>query len=193
MATTQVGVPDVAAHMFIFYYAVLSEVSPPTALAAFAAAALTGGNPFRTMMLTWKYTLPGVPGAVCLLPEPGGLGILLQAPLPDVLWTTATAATGVVALAVGFGGWLWGPATFVERAGAVLGGLLLFYANPVTDAVGLVIFVAVLVAGWVRSRLAASTAPSPTHETGGNPAGSSFACRRLDGGAPPAEEVDQRK
>ena len=57
-ALTQVGVAPVAAHMFIFYYAVLSEVSPPTALSPFAAAALTGGNPFRTMMLTWKYTLP---------------------------------------------------------------------------------------------------------------------------------------
>ena len=44
-AMTQVGVPDVAAHMFIFYYAVLSEVSPPTALSPFAAAAITGGTP----------------------------------------------------------------------------------------------------------------------------------------------------
>ena len=56
-ALTDVGVPEVAAHMFIFYYAVLSEVSPPTALSPFAAAAITGGNPFTTMMLTWKYTL----------------------------------------------------------------------------------------------------------------------------------------
>ena len=57
-ALVQSGVPVAAAHMFIFYYAVLSEVSPPTALSPFAAAAITGGNPFRTMMLTWKYTLP---------------------------------------------------------------------------------------------------------------------------------------
>jgi TRAP-type uncharacterized transport system fused permease subunit len=57
-ALVQSGVPAPAAHMFIFYYAVLSEVSPPTALSPFAAAAITGGNPFRTMMLTWKYTLP---------------------------------------------------------------------------------------------------------------------------------------
>jgi TRAP-type uncharacterized transport system fused permease subunit len=57
--------------MFIFYYAVLSEVSPPTALSPFAAAALTGGNPFRTMMLTWKYTLPAflVPFVFTLTPE----------------------------------------------------------------------------------------------------------------------------
>ena len=57
-ALVQVGVAPAAAHMFIFYYAVLSEVSPPTALSPLAAAALTGGNPFRTMMVTWKYTLP---------------------------------------------------------------------------------------------------------------------------------------
>ena len=65
--------------MFIFYYAVLSEVSPPTALSPFAAAAITGANPFRTMMLTWKYTLPAflVPFVFTLSPE--GLGVLLQA------------------------------------------------------------------------------------------------------------------
>ncbi len=73
-ALVQAGVSDVAAHMFIFYYAVLSEVSPPTALSPFAAAALTGGNPFATMMLTWKYTLPAflVPFVFTLTPEGAG-------------------------------------------------------------------------------------------------------------------------
>ncbi len=77
-ALVQAGVSDVAAHMFIFYYAVLSEVSPPTALSPFAAAALTGGNPFATMMLTWKYTLPAflVPFVFTLTPE--GAGVLMQ-------------------------------------------------------------------------------------------------------------------
>ena len=46
----KLGVPDFAAHMFIFYYAVLSEVSPPTALSPFAAAAITGGDPYKTTM-----------------------------------------------------------------------------------------------------------------------------------------------
>ena len=57
-ALTKLGVPDFAAHMFIFYYAVLSEVSPPTALSPFAAAAITGGDPYRTTLQSWKYTLP---------------------------------------------------------------------------------------------------------------------------------------
>ena len=73
-ALTSVGVPPMAAHMFIFYYAVLSEVSPPTALAPFAAASLTGGRPFRTMILTWKYALAGVPRAVRLHAGPARRG-----------------------------------------------------------------------------------------------------------------------
>ena len=57
-ALIKLGVPDYAAHMFIFYYAVLSEVSPPTALSPFAAAAITGGDPYRTTLQSWKYTMP---------------------------------------------------------------------------------------------------------------------------------------
>jgi TRAP-type uncharacterized transport system fused permease subunit len=136
-AMINVGVAPFAAHMFIFYYAVLSEVSPPTALAPFAAAALTGGQPFRTMMLTWKYTLPAflVPFAFTL--DPRGLGLLLRAPLPDIVWSAGTAAIGIVALAAGFGGWIRRAASGPERALAVAGGLLLFYPAPVTDAAGL--------------------------------------------------------
>ena len=139
-ALTLVGVPDFAAHMFIFYYAVLSEVSPPTALSPFAAAAITGGNPFKTMMLTWKYTLPAflVPFAFTLSPE--GAGVLLQAPLGDVVRTVGTAVVGVSALAMGLGGWLTRPATTLERVVAVAGGLLLFYATTVTDIIGVVLF-----------------------------------------------------
>jgi TRAP-type uncharacterized transport system fused permease subunit len=143
-ALVQSGVPPVAAHMFIFYYAVLSEVSPPTALSPFAAAALTGGNPFETMMLTWKYTLPAflVPFVFTLSGE--GMGVLLQAPLREVLTASLTAAIGVVSLAAGFGGWIRGPAAPLERVALVCAGLLLFYASTWTDAAGLAITVVVL-------------------------------------------------
>jgi TRAP transporter 4TM/12TM fusion protein len=151
-ALTEVGVPEVAAHMFIFYYAVLSEVSPPTALSPFAAAAITGGNPFKTMMLTWKYTLPAflVPFAFTLSPE--GLGVLLQAPLVDTVTTVSTAVVGILALAMGFGGWLRREATMVERTIAVGGGLLLFYATTMTDVAGAVLFVAAIAMHLNRTR-----------------------------------------
>lgn len=151
-ALTEVGVPAVAAHMFIFYYAVLSEVSPPTALSPFAAAAITGGNPFKTMMLTWKYTLPAflVPFAFTLSPE--GLGVLLQAPLPDIARTVLTAIIGILALAMGLGGWLRQATNTPERVMAVIGGLLLFYATTMTDLVGGAFFAVAIALHLARTR-----------------------------------------
>jgi len=150
-ALQQSGVPDFAAHMFIFYYAVLSEVSPPTALSPFAAAALTGASPFETMMLTWKYTLPAflVPFVFTLSHE--GEGALLRGPLQDIVLTTVTAAVGVAALAGGLGGWVRGPASWPERAGLIAGGLLLFYAAPWADAAGLTVSAVVLFLHSIRT------------------------------------------
>ncbi len=162
-ALTQVGVAPVAAHMFLFYYAVLSEVSPPTALSPFAAAAITGGNPFRTMMLTWKYTLPAflVPFVFTLSGE--GLGILLQAPLSDVIRSSLSAALGIAALAVAFGGWLWRAASMPERIGAAAGGLLLCYASAASDVIGIALIVVVTIAHVARIR---SRAQSPISSGG---------------------------
>jgi TRAP-type uncharacterized transport system fused permease subunit len=136
---TQVGVSPAAAHMFIFYYAVLSEVSPPTALSPFAAAAITGANPFRTMMLTWKYTIPAflVPFAFTLAPE--GMGLLMKAPLGTILWTSGTAALGVAAMAFGAGGWLRQKANVPERSMAIVSGLLLIYPASTIDLVGFIL------------------------------------------------------
>src|SRR5690606_3848921 len=84
-ALVKAGVPDFAAHMFIFYYAVLAEVSPPTALAPFAAAAITGGGPYLTTLQAWKYTLPVfiVPFAFVL--EPVGTGLLFKGDLQQIV------------------------------------------------------------------------------------------------------------
>jgi TRAP transporter 4TM/12TM fusion protein len=150
-ALVQSGVALPAAHMFIFYYAVLSEVSPPTALSPFAAAAITGGNPFKTMMLTWKYTLPAfvVPFAFTLTPE--GAGLLLESPGAGTLWTTLTAAIGVAAFAAAFGGWILRPATMLQRALMAVAGVLLFFADLRMDATGLALSGLVLVLHWRSS------------------------------------------
>jgi TRAP-type uncharacterized transport system fused permease subunit len=150
-ALTQVGVNPAAAHMFIFYYAVLSEVSPPTALSPFAAAAITRANPFRTMMVTWKYTIPAflVPFAFTLAPD--GMGLLLQAPAVTVLWSSLTAALGVAALAFGVGGWLRRQANVLERTLAVVAGLLLVYPDITSDLVGVAVLVAALLLHVGRS------------------------------------------
>ena len=143
-ALVHAGVPNAAAHMFIFYYAVLSEVSPPTALSPFAAAALTGGNPFATMMLTWKYTLPAflVPFMFTLTPE--GLGILMDGTPRDIAGVTLSASAGIAALAVALGGWIRHRASRVERGLAGVAGALLCYAAGPADLAGLALFALVL-------------------------------------------------
>jgi TRAP-type uncharacterized transport system fused permease subunit len=151
-AMISVGVAPAAAHMFIFYYAVLSEVSPPTALAPFAAAALTGGNPFRTMMLTWKYTLPAFLVPFVFTLDPRGMGLLLRGPAVELVLATATAALGVAAVAAGFGGWMHRAATWPERVLAAAGGVLLCYPAGLADAAGVALTAAAVALHARRTR-----------------------------------------
>ncbi len=152
------GIPPAAAHMFIFYYAVLSEVSPPVALSPFAAAALTGGNPYKTMMITWKYALPAflVP---FMFTQPDGIAMLLRdTTITDALVATGTAAAGIISLTTGVGGYLLRRASLGERAVLVVAGLLLLSPNDVADLVGLALFGATLVLQVVAGRKAPSAA-----------------------------------
>jgi TRAP-type uncharacterized transport system fused permease subunit len=151
-AMTKVGVPDVAAHMFIFYYAVLSEVSPPTALSPFAAAAITGAKPVPTMMRTWKYTLPAFVFPFAFTSSRQGLGLLMQAPLGDIVMSVGSALIGIMALSAGLGGWISRQASIPERVLATAGGLLLFYAGTIADLAGLIVFAAAVTLHLIRTR-----------------------------------------
>ena len=146
-ALIKLGVPDFAAHMFIFYYAVLSEVSPPTALSPFAAAAITGGNPYRTTLQAWKYTLPAFVVPFVFVLDPAGVGLLLKTPpsgsWAQVAWIAITACLGIAALATGSQGWLVRRCGPLERAILIVCGLALVYPAPATDLVGVVGVVAV--------------------------------------------------
>jgi TRAP transporter 4TM/12TM fusion protein len=150
-ALVQVGVAEVAAHMFVFYYAVLSEVSPPTALSPFAAAALTGGNPLRTTMLSWKYTAPAfiVPFAFTI--DPRGLGLLLQASAGAVVWSLLTASFGVLAIVVSAAGWIRRAASPVERALAAIAAALLFVPSVAVALTGAVLLAVVVAVHWRRA------------------------------------------
>ena len=128
-ALIKLGVPDFAAHMFIFYYAVLSEVSPPTALSPFAAAAITGGDPYKTTLQAWKYTMPAFLLPFVFVLDPIGVGLLLNVPKGgswiDVVLIAAKAGLGMLALAGAAQGWMLRQTTRLERYLLLLSGLLL--------------------------------------------------------------------
>jgi TRAP transporter 4TM/12TM fusion protein len=118
-AMIQLGVPDFAAHMFIFYYAVLSEVSPPTALSPFAAAAITGGEPYATTLQSWKYTMPAFLVPFIFVLDPLGVGLLLSVPkgggTTEIVWIGVMTALGIVGFAIALQGWLLRPIGFGLR------------------------------------------------------------------------------
>jgi TRAP-type uncharacterized transport system fused permease subunit len=132
-ALTKLGVPDYAAHMFIFYYAVLSEVSPPTALSPFAAAAITGGDPYMTTLQSWKYTLPAFLVPLVFVLDPQGVGLLLNIPKGgswvDIIQITAKTALGLVALGAAAQNWGLRRNTGLERVLYLVAGLLLVFPS----------------------------------------------------------------
>src|SRR6187401_1309169 len=132
-ALIKLGVPDYAAHMFIFYYAVLSEVSPPTALSPFAAAAITGGDPYKTTLQSWKYTLPAFLVPFVFVLDPQGVGLLLAIPKGgswlDILEITIKTTLGLLALASVAQNWALRQNTRVEGGLLLLSGLLLVFPS----------------------------------------------------------------
>jgi len=158
-AMIKLGIPEYAAHMFIFYYAVLSEVSPPTALAPFAAAAITGGSPYKTTMMAWKYTAPAFLVPFMFVLDPAGIGLLLtgsfknlaQADWGSIARVTTTAAFGIAALAGGLQGWLFRKTTLLERWMLIIAGLMLVYPVGLFDYIGFALVAVVVVLQKLRN------------------------------------------
>ena len=157
-ALMQLGVADYAAHMFIFYYAVLSEVSPPTALSPFAAAAITGGDPYKTTLQSWKYTMPAFLVPFMFVLDPAGLGLLLMgsfkklavAPWGEIAVVSVTAMIGIAALAAGVQGWLFKKTTSPERWLLIIAGLALVYPKAMLDYIGVGLIVIVIILQKLR-------------------------------------------
>ena len=165
-ALIQLGVADYAAHMFIFYYAVLSEVSPPTALSPFAAAAITGGDPYKTTLQSWKYTMPAFLVPFMFVLDPAGAGLLLMgsfkklalAPWGEIAVVSVTAMIGIAALAAGVQGWLFKKTNSLERWLLIIAGLALVYPKPLLDYIGIALIVIVMVMQKLRKGAAHANA-----------------------------------
>jgi len=155
-AMITLGVPDFAAHMFIFYYALLSEVSPPTALSPFAAAAITGGDPYRTTMQAWKYTMPAFVVPFFFVLDPMGAGVLLMMPkgasYGDVAWIIGLGFFAITALAAGLQGWLLRATNAFERALLIAAGLLVIAPMNALDFLGIALAGVAVTSQLVRTR-----------------------------------------
>lgn len=138
-ALIKLGVPDYAAHMFIFYYAVLSEVSPPTALSPFAAAAITGGSPYKTTLQSWKYTMPAFLVPFVFVCDPQGIGLLFKIPKGgnwiDIVQISLETAIGIIFLAAAFQGLALRKSTWLETGLFLVAGLLMVFPSMLNAVV----------------------------------------------------------
>lgn len=141
-ALVQMGVPVLAAHMFVFYFGIIADVTPPVALAAYAGAGISGGNALKTGVNASKLAIAAfiIPYIFVLSPV-----ILMVEGMPlDLISATVTALIGMVSLSSALIGFLADKCNLLERLLLVAGGLLMIQPGIVTDVIGIVIFVAIL-------------------------------------------------
>lgn len=141
------GLPTLSTHLFIVYFAVLSAVTPPVAVAAYAAAAVAGASPTR---VAWQSVRLGLVAFVVPFFFAYQPALVLRGNALFVALAIPTAATGVFLLAVALEGWGRRSLTWLERAAAFAGGLCLVFPGWRTDAVGVALGLFALRRQWRR-------------------------------------------
>lgn len=143
----KLGISPLVAHMFVFYYAVISAITPPVALAAYAGAAIAGSDPMKTSVTSFMYGLAAFIVPFMFFYSPA---LLMQGDWSQVLHYSATACIGVYLLAASLQRWYFGPTNRLMQVILFACSLLLIYGGLATDLAGLI--PAMLLAIWQYSR-----------------------------------------
>ncbi|MDM5358522.1 TRAP transporter permease [Peribacillus sp. ACCC06369] len=136
------GVPDLSAHLFVFYFGIIADITPPVALAAFAAAGVAGGEPIKTGIESSKLAIAAfiIPYIFVLSPQM----LMIDTTWMEVVWVVLTAMSGMIAIGAGVIGYWMRKMHWLERVLAIIVGLLLIYPETISDIVGLSAFIVLL-------------------------------------------------
>ncbi|HRK18400.1 MAG TPA: TRAP transporter permease [Hyphomicrobiaceae bacterium] len=134
-ALIKLGVAKPAAHMFAFYFAILSAITPPVALAVYAASGLAKSDIWKTGWSAVKVGAAGFIVPFMFVYEPA---LLMIGDWPTIIHASITATAGCLLLAAGLAGFLIGPANMLQRALLVIGAFALVVPGLVTDIIGAV-------------------------------------------------------
>jgi len=138
-AIIDLGVPILAAHLFAYYFAVLANVTPPVAMAAFAGASVARAPMMRTAVTASKLALTGFLVPYLFVYGPS---LLMTGNAATILWSSLTALCGVFTLSAALEGWLLGRANLLERALLIGAAFSLIKAGVWTDTIGFALFAA---------------------------------------------------
>jgi len=138
-----VAIPVLAGHMFVFYFGIVADITPPVALAAFAATGISKGDPIRTGFNASKLAIAAFIIPYMFVLEPALL--MIDTNILEVTFILISAIIGMIAIGAGMIGYWYTSLHWVERIISTIAGLLLIYPGLYTDAFGLVIFVTMLI------------------------------------------------
>ena len=139
----QMGIPTLVAHFFVFYFAVISAITPPVALASYAGAAIAGANPLGTSVTSFKLGLAAYIVPFIMFYSPA---MLLIGDWPEIVQVTVTALVGVYLMSSAVQGWFLGRLPPPLRAALLIGAICMIAGGYVTDAAG--VGIAVVVGFW---------------------------------------------
>ncbi len=145
-----VAIPVLAAHMFVFYFGIVADITPPVALAAFAATGISGGEPIRTGINASKLAIAAFIIPYMFVLEPALL--MIDTNFFEIIIILATAIAGMIAIGAGMIGYWYVKINAISRIISVIAGLLLIYPGTYTDIAGFVIFVAMIAIQLIGKR-----------------------------------------
>ena len=140
-ALVRLGVPPMAAHMFILYFGVVADITPPVALAAYAAAGVAGANSMRT---GWTALQVGLAAFILPFMFAYSPSLVLIGSTGEIILAFITASVGTICLAAAIQGWFIGKSNIFERILCLISALLLIKPGLITDivaAIGLAIVI----------------------------------------------------
>lgn len=139
--------PVLAAHMFVFYFGIVADITPPVALAAYAGAAISGGNPIRTGVIATRLAIAAfiIPYMFVLNPSM----LLINASFLNIVQVVITSLIGMFAISGGLEGYMKKKLPWWQRILAIVGGLGMIDPNFATDIVGMALILIVVVFQYI--------------------------------------------
>lgn len=148
-ALEELGVTTIAAHMFIFYFAIISFITPPVGLSAYAASGIAGTNPLATSLVAFKLGIAGFLVPFVFIYDPA---ILLQGTLGEIIVATLTAFIGITALSASLIGWYLAPLSVISRIIFFIAAILLVSPIQQFAILGLIPMVLYVGVYWYRNQ-----------------------------------------
>lgn len=136
-----------SAHFFVFYFGIIADITPPVALAAFSAAAISGGDPIKTGIHSAKLAIAAFIIPYMIIFSPALL--MIDVTVWEIIWVVFTAMMGMIAIGAGVIGYWYRPINWIERIILVTAGIAMIYPESLSDTIGLVVFAIMFVIQWM--------------------------------------------